>query len=110
MIHQKKILVLESEKLLPASILSLLASRSEFDVTNTIDSTLSCIDEPGRPQPDVIILAEEQLAANISAVVKLAKRHPKLRLIVLGLNNTYVHIFDKQIIQVRQISDFLELL
>jgi DNA-binding NarL/FixJ family response regulator len=108
--HRKQILVLESEKLLADSILSLLASRSEFDVTNTTITSLAFLDKPDSPQPDVVILEEALLMANISAVVKLADRHPNLRLIVLGLSDNNLQVFDKQMVQVRQVSDFLELL
>ena len=110
MAHRKKILVLESEKLLATAIASLLASRPEYEVANTTVSSLAYLDQHDSPQPDVVILEEELLAANISAVIKLADRHPKLRLIVLGLNDTKVHVFDKQLVQVGQVSDFLELL
>lgn len=107
---KKKVLVLESEKLLAASIVSLLASRSELDVMNTTVATLESWDKSGSTRPDVVIVEEGLLAANISAIVKLADRHPKLRLIVLGLSNGTVQIFDKQMTQVRHVSDFLGLL
>lgn len=110
MARRKQILVLESEKLLAASVLSLLASRPEFDVTSTTFSSLACLDQPNRPEPDVVILDEEHLAANISAVVKLVDRHPKLRLIVLGLSDNKLHVFDKHIVQAEQVSDLFELL
>jgi DNA-binding NarL/FixJ family response regulator len=108
--HRKQILVLESEKLLAASILSLLESRSEFDVTSTTVSSLACMDQADSPGPDVVILEEELLAANILAVVKLAEQYPELRLIVIGPKTNKLHVFDKQIVQVRQVSDFLKLL
>jgi DNA-binding NarL/FixJ family response regulator len=108
--HQKQILVLESEKLLVASILSLLASRPEYDVTSTTLNSLNCIDQPNGPEPDVVILDEELVAANISDLVALADRHPTLRLIVLGLNDNELHIFDKHIVHVSQVNDFFELL
>ncbi|MBK8900107.1 MAG: hypothetical protein IPM53_02895 [Anaerolineaceae bacterium] len=110
MAEQKKILVLESEKLLAASIVNLLASRPEYDVLQTTVSSLLCLDQPGSPQPDIVILEKEVLAANISAVVKVTDRYPKLRLIVFSLSDPKVHIFDQQTVQVRNASDFLELL
>jgi DNA-binding NarL/FixJ family response regulator len=107
---KKKILVLESEKLLAASIVSLLASQSELDVMNTNIGTLESWDKSSGARPDVVIMEEGLLAANISAIVKLAERHPKLRLIVFGLSNGDVQIFDKQMARVRHVSDFLSLL
>jgi len=108
--RRKKILVLQSEKLLAASISSLLASRSKLEVINTTVGSLACFDQPGRLHLDVVILDEELLAANIAAVVKLTERQPTLRLIVFGLSDNKLHVFDKQVVQVRQISDFIELL
>ena len=110
MAHRKQILVLESEKLLVASILSLLASRPEYDVTSTPFSALTCLDQPNGQELDVVILDEEQVAANISGLVALADRHPKLRLIVLGLDNNELRVFDKHIVHVSQVNDFFELL
>ena len=110
MVHRKKILVLESETLLACSIFNLLASRAEFDVTETTATCLACLEQSDSPQPDVVILEEELLAANISAVVRLADRLPELRLIVFGLRESKVQVFDKQIVEVKQVSDLLALL
>jgi len=95
--------------LLAASIVSLLASRSEFDVTNSTFASLAIMDEPNSPQPDIVILEKAHLMANMSAVVKLADRHPNLRLIIFGLSDNTLQVFDKQMVEVRQVSDFLEL-
>ena len=73
-------------------------------------TSLACLEQPDSPQPDVVILEEELLATNISAVVDLVDRYPNLRLIVFGLSDTKVQVFDKQMVQVGQVSDFLELL
>lgn len=110
MAKQKKILVLESEKLLAASIVSLLALRPEYDVVQTTVSFLSCLDDADGLRPDVVVLERDVLAANISAVIKVTDRYPKLRLIVFSLCNSKVHVFDQQVVQVRSTGDFLELL
>lgn len=106
--HRRQILVLESENLLTASILSLLTPRTEYDVSSVTLKTLESFDQPNGHKPDVIIMEEVQMVANIAAVMELVDRFPKLRLIVLGLDNNKLHIFDKQIVQVGQVSDFLE--
>lgn len=110
MADPKKILVLESEKLMSAGILSLLASWSEFDVAQTTAVSLGSREQSDFVQPDVVILDEELLAANLLALVQLTESHPKLRLIVLSLNGSNVNIFDKQTIQISSVSDFVELL
>jgi chemotaxis response regulator CheB len=104
------ILVLESEKLLATGILSMLAARPEFIVTKTPLSSLAYLELSGSLQPDVVILEEELMVANILAVISLTNRLRKLRLIVFRLSDTSVHIFDKQTVQVSCISDFTKLL
>ena len=110
MADKKKILVLESEKLLTASITSLLSSRSELDVMTTAKVSVADWDGLERARPDVVIVEERLLAANLLEIVKLAESHPKVRLIVVGPANSNVQVFDKQMVQVRQVSDFLGLL
>ncbi len=107
---RKRILVLESENLISASILSLLASQSRFDVINAPVSSIASLEKPDSIKPDVVILEEEQLATNITAVINLAEYFPTLRLIVFNQKNNTLHIFDKQMIQVRHINDLLNLL
>jgi len=108
--NRKKILVLECDKLLSAGLLSILASRSDFDVAQTTASSLAFLDQSENLSPDVVILDEEVMAANISAVIQLAERYPKLRLIVFRLNDNKVHVFDKHLAQLKRVSDLLELL
>lgn len=110
MADRKKILVLESEKLLTASIASLLASQSEVEVLQTPTGTLAGWNPTNGTMPDVVIVEEGLLAANLLEIVKLAERHPRVRLIVLGLSNSNVQIYDKQMVKVRQVSDLLGLL
>lgn len=110
MSDRKKILVLEDETLLTASIVSLLSSQSDLDVMSTRKGTLAGWNNPNGARPDVVILEERLLAANIVEIVKLADRHPTLRLIVVRLGDGKVQIFDKQMARLRHVSDFLGLL
>ena len=108
--QQTQILVIDSENLLAASILSLLDSCFEFDVTHSTISLLTSTAGPTGHQIDVVIIEEEHLMTNMSAFVSFTDHHPNLRLIVLRQSENKVHIFDKQMVMVRQVSDFLELL
>ncbi len=69
--------------------------------------TLGSFDHPNGHQLDVIILEATQLAANITALMDLVDCHPQVRLIILRLDDKRLHIFDKQLVQVEQVSDFL---
>lgn len=110
MAHRKQILVLESENLLTNSIVSLLSSRKEYAVSSAKFSTLTSLDQPNGQEPDVIILDQRELTANITTLMELVDRYPKLRLIVLGLDDNQLRVFDKHVVQASHVSDFLELL
>ncbi len=110
MVDPKKILVLESKKLMSAGLLSMLELRSEFSVEQTTADSLGSLEQPCNVQPDVVILDEEVLAANLMALVQLTRHHPKLCLVVLSLNGNHIHIFDKQTIQISSVNDFVQML
>ncbi len=110
MAEQKKILVLESENLLAAGIVSMLVSKLGISVAGTTAVSLASLGQLCSSQPDVVILDEELLAANILALIQLTDCYPKLRLIILSIKDSSVNIFDKQTIQIRKPSDFIDLL
>lgn len=110
MAERKQIMVLDSEKLMTAGVVSLLDARPEIDVIRTTAVSLPFPDQQGSLQPAVIILDEELLAANLLALIKLADCHPALRLIVINVCDNSVHVFDKQTVYVRKASDLVELL
>lgn len=103
----KKILVLEREKLLSDAVFSLLASRPEYEVAIVPFNDLGLLDSPDHAEPDAIIMDQELVANNISAVMELVDRHPKVRLLVIGLRNNMVHVFDKSVIDLSDFSDFI---
>jgi hypothetical protein len=110
MVQRKKILVFECKGLLTASILSLLDQQTDHDVfSGTFDSPDSLKQLNGY-KPDVFIIEKTQLAENITIVMELVARFPELRLIILGLDDNRVNIFEKQIVHVEKTSDFLEML
>ena len=110
MAQKTKILVLESDNLLAASIMNLMASRTELDVSHSTVTSLANAVEANGSEPDVVIIEEAHMLANMPAFVFYVNRHPNLRLIVMGVDENKVHIFDKQMVEVTQVSDFLELL
>ena len=110
MVQRKKILVFECKGLLTASILSLLDQQTDHDVfSGTFDSPDSLKQLNGY-KPDVFIIEKTMLVDNIMQVIELVDRFPGLRLIVLGLDDNKLNIFEKQIVHVEQFSDFLEML
>lgn len=108
--HRKKVLIVESENLLAAGVRSLLAERSELDVTSTDIDRLACVVQPSSSRPDVLIVDEAQLLANLSAVIRVASHYPWLRLIVVRAQDNEVQVVDRQIVEVRHIDEFFDLL
>ena len=108
MYQRRQILVLENEKLLAAAVCSLLAAWPNFDVTVVTCNGLTSLEEQlDHTVPDVIIVDEETVATQITAVMQVVDRYPKLRLIVLGLGDNHLHVFDKRIVQIREVNDFI---
>ena len=110
MAQRKNILLFDCKGLLSASILSLLAHQTDYDVFSGTFSTPEALKQLNGYKPDVFIIEKTQLAENITAVMELVDRFPELRLIVLGLDDNRVNIFEKQVVHVEQFSDFLAML
>lgn len=108
--QRKKILLFESESLLTASILSLMAHQTNYDVLSGTFNTPDALKQLKDFIPDVFIIEKTWLAKNITLVMELVDRFPELRLIVLGVDDNRVNIFEKQIVHVEQFSDFLAML
>lgn len=106
MSQRRRVLVLESERLLPAAVYSLLAAQPDIDVTSAKFNGLAFLGQADHIELDVIVMDEELVATNIAAVMQIVDRHPKLRLIVVGLGDNKLHIFDKHIVQVKDVRDF----
>ena len=108
--QRKKILVLESNKLLTAGIASMLSARAGFEVVNTPLSFLTCVDFFDSLQPDVVIMDDEIEAANVLAIIELTDRHPQLRVLVFRLRDAKVNVFDRRTVQMSKSDDLFELL
>lgn len=103
----KRILVLEKEKLLSDAVFSLLSSRPEYHVAHVQFDELGALNSPDHAEPDVIIMDQGVVANNISAVMELVDRHPKVRLIIIGLSDNVLHVFDKSVVDVSDVSEFI---
>jgi hypothetical protein len=110
MAQRKKILLFEGESLLTASILSLMAPQTDYEVFSGAFNTPDSLKQLNGYTPDVFIIERTQLAENITVMMELVDRFPGLRLIVIGLDDNRVNIFERQIVHVEQFSDFLAML
>ena len=89
-------------------MVSILSARNEYEVSSKKLNSAHKVDQLNGNGPEVFILDEADLAANINVLVELVDHYPRMRLIVLGLEDNLLHIFNQQIVQVEQVSDFLE--
>ena len=103
----KRVIVVESEKLLSAGIYSLLSSKDHYDVSGVIMREGNFSDVFDRVQPHILILDEVTLDQYMTTYMSFTKNYPRLRTIVLSLGTNNMRVYDKQIIQVQNLDDFM---
>lgn len=107
---QKRVVVLESERLLGAGVFSLLSTRANLDVREVwlnesgLAATLAAF------KPEVVVVDEETLAHNLSVCSRLFQRFPSMRMVVLNPRANTLRICERQLVVVETIDDFLEML
>lgn len=107
----KRILVLETDKLLSGGVSSLLKNRQDLDVIGlclTGDEDLEEI--IAGIKPDVIIFPEGYNAADLDAMIYRSNDLPRLRTITVNLRNNRILICDKRQVAIRKLNDFLSVL
>ena len=102
-----RVLVIYNDQLLSAGIESLLAGRMDLEVNRTTSTGNHLTKEIRRFKPHVIVLDENLGLTNISAILDLLKDHAKLRIIVVGIDNNLVNIYDKHQAMITRGSDLL---
>ena len=96
-----------SEKLLSAGVYSLLSAKENIDVSGVVMNEGNFSDVFTCVKPHVLILDEFTLSQYLSTYMSFTKNYPKLRTIVLNLGTNNVHIYDKQIVHVQNLDDFM---
>ena len=108
---QKRILVVENELLLGASIEHLLKNEADFcvwGVTSTDVPTL--VEEIIRIRPDVVILEEVRHPIEPAKLLILLKEIPRLRLIVVSAEDDVIQIYDKDQFMATQTADLVTII
>lgn len=106
----QKIIVVESERLLGAAIISLLYSEDDLDVLGLTPITTSdLIDTIVHLQPDVVII--DQASRFIDAIRLLLAHHcSTLRLIVVNANDNWVSIVHRQRVLITKRGDLASII
>ncbi len=105
---QKRIIVLESQKLLSAGIYSLLSAHDELDVFGLTLRSQDFFFLAKQYQPDVIIMDERFLDQNLDSYLDFIRSCPRLRTIVFNAGTNSMEVCDRQIIHVGHLDDFLD--
>lgn len=108
---RKKIVVLESDQLINAGVLSFLAAQDSFDVTGLESSDPEQVyREIESFQPDVVIIDQSSQSISVSQLMAHFENIPHIRTIVLSVDNNQIQICDKRQIQIEKLSDFIAVL
>jgi len=105
---QKRIVVLESNRLLFAGVRSFLSTQEWYDVIG-----LNLVDQEQihqaieRLQPDVIILDNQNRVTDLSALMSYLEGLSKIRVIIVNVTDNQIQICEKQQLRIHQLSDFL---
>lgn len=107
---RKRIVVLESNQLIHTGVRMLLANRQDADV---MDITVG-MGDPTRIfeniNPDIIIVEEASLLANVSWCVQALRQPRPVRIIVLNTTRNDIQVWDRCIQPVDHVDDFLGLI
>ena len=103
--------MLESEFLLGAGIGSLLSAQEQLEVSSVDERDAEKLAQTIREfQPDVIVLAEDRLALHRKLLTNSLQICPNLRTIVVNRDDNQLQIWEKRVIVVHELRDFLDVL
>ena len=107
----KRIVVLESDHLINAGVLSFLASQDCFDVIGMEGSDPEQIYRAiENIRPDVVIIDQNSLIISVSKLLAHFEQVPHIRTIVLNMSDNQIQVCDKRLVQIQQLSDFIAVL
>ncbi len=108
--HKRRAVVLGSVELLTASVVSLLHTETDFEVIQATFAELSGMDTLASMQPDLVILDATEIIAYLPESLKFIKECPEVRLVVLTNDDNEIRVIDRQVVEIKHVRDFLELL
>jgi DNA-binding NarL/FixJ family response regulator len=107
----KKVLVIQSDRILGGVLLSLISHRENLDVVSlSISNPIDLISEASRILPDVIILDDQGHFACHADLHELLEISPEIKIIILNSNSNHVQVISKNEIDVNHAEDFFEML
>jgi chemotaxis response regulator CheB len=111
MLNSLCILIVVTNTLLKQAMTNLIVDQSDVTVvTRGINTIQELTDEIDRHSPDVVLLAEGTFLSSSKALETLLARYPALRAIVVSEASNWLHVFDKDEVQMTQAADLLDLI
>lgn len=107
---RKRILVLRNNLAFNAGVQYLLSEQKMLEVIGMeVQSQDDLFQNIDQVRPDVIILDDGFLAANLAALVTYLQKCPMRRTLILSLTENQIQVYDTKQIPIQQLGDFLTL-
>ena len=107
----KRIVVLESDHLINAGVLSFLASQDCFDVIGMEGSDPEQIYRAiENIRPDVVIINQNSHLISTGKLLAQFENLPHIRTIILNMVNNQIQVCDQRQVSIQNLNDFIEVL
>jgi DNA-binding NarL/FixJ family response regulator len=108
---RKKIVILESDRLINAGVLSFLDNQDDFDVIGLEGSEPEKIFQTiEKIRPEIIIIDQNSRILSLCNLESRFAHFSNIRTIVLNLANNQIRIWDRQHVQIHDLKDFMAVL
>jgi hypothetical protein len=101
------VLILWNEALLGGVVNSVLAQRAGLNVVQVTCDEEALADVIRQAKPDVIVLDKTMEATYLVALVDLD--YPRLRIVVVNVDNNWVNVYDKKRVLMTQAADLISI-
>lgn len=106
--YKKRVLLFESDSLLAASLASLLLTLSDIEVVYVTLAALGGTDALALAHSDVVILEDTLVHQHLAELLPFIETFSSVRAVILNSEHNFVQVFDKQVLLVNQLSDFVD--
>lgn len=106
-----RVLIVQSQSILVAGLISLLQEDGRFEVTSSIyKNKLHLNNVIDQYQPEVVIIDANLGKSKIGNLLSFLESQPQIRILVFGLVESQVEIYEKQNQVVNYIDDLLKVI
>lgn len=107
----QRVLIVESELLLGAGVESILAGHTGLDVAGISPCDQAVLVEEIRVfRPDIVVMDVVTRFASATNLLALLEDCPKLRVLVMSVDDNRICVYDKREVLVTQVRDLLDII